>query len=345
LRKMQTPYKLFEGEPEDSSPSRAEVPVSEQDSDSEKSGAASEKPLQKYAPIDVDIYGAAVSSLICDTNALALGRHCETNSIRAFRVIISFTGCWLHMGLQTYLLYMTSSVISTSVITKFRKTYSIYELHMYGDNMNATYMTRPNYHRGHPEHFDPTRFATLDDVIQHTICQMPMANDVFFLAIIFAWTLSCIVDVRKSSQMFHAFIVRMPCVPTVSQSVKHFVRDHDEPEVAIVGIPLHFKAILFFLILLPRLIVDAMTIWLGCTWLAATSQMGDLLLNAVALEFVVLLNELIVRALVPKHGLDGLERTKTIVASSRMESAEVPCVRLRLAECVAGLQLGRQRRL
>lgn len=315
MRWGQLARKLLKMRSEGSSQQTAGEPTQEQESDSEN-------PVAKFAPIHVDIYGAAVSSLICDTNALALGLHHKRNSIRSFRVTVSFVGCWLHMGLQTYLLYATSAVISDTVVSDFRKVYDTFVLHMYGNVTNATYMSNHGFHRGNSAYFDPTRFATLDDNTQSTVCQMPLANDFFFLGIIFIWTLTCVVDVRKGFQMFHTFIVEMPNVPSVLNSVKRFERDNDEPEVVIVGVPPHYKAILVFFVLLPRLIVDCVTIWLGCKWLAATYEMSELLLNAVALEFVVLLNELILVALVPKHGLNGLERTKTVVGSSRLETAE-----------------------
>lgn len=49
--------------------------------------------------------------------------------------------------------------------------------------------------------------------------------------------------------------------------------------------------------------------------------MGDLVLNAVALEFVLLLNSLVLQALVPAHGVQGLERTRVVSSSSRHASA------------------------
>jgi len=299
---------------ESSSQHTAEEPVHEQDSASEE-----EEEEDKFAPMHVDIFGAAVSSLICDANCLALGRHCHRNSIRAFRVVASVVCCWAHMGLQTYLLYMVSTVVADLVVTEFRSTYDEYEVHMYG---NTTHLNKNGFHRGEAAHFDPTRFATLDEEIQSTVCQMPLANDFFFLGVIFVWTLTCVVDVRKCFQMIHSFIVAMPSVNSIMHSVKLFPQDNGENEVVIVAVPVHFKAILVSLILLPRLMVDCATVWLGCKWLAATAEMGELLLNAVALEFVVLLNECILVALVPKHGLDGLERTKTLVGSSRLASAE-----------------------
>lgn len=282
-----------------------------------------EEDFGKVAPIHVDIFGAAVSSLIRDSNVLAKGESSGRNSIRAFRVICSMGGCWLHMALQSYLVYMSGIVISDLVVRDFRKEYDAYEVHMYGNHSNATYLTETGFHRGNEQYFDPKRFITFDSSLQSTICQMPLANDLFFCAVIFIWTLTCLVDMRKCFQMFHSFVIAMPTVPSIEHSVKMIPQSHDENEVIIVGIPLHFKTVMIIVLFLPRFFVDCALCWYGCRWLAATDQLGDLMLNALAMEFVVLLNELILVALVPKHGLDGLERTKTLVGSSRFSTAEL----------------------
>lgn len=44
----------------------------------------------------------------------------------------------------------------------------------------------------------------------HTICQMPFANDMFLLIILFTWTLSCVVDLRRALCMLMDFTVTMP---------------------------------------------------------------------------------------------------------------------------------------
>lgn len=42
--------------------------------------------------------------------------------------------------------------------------------------------------------------------------------------------------------------------------------------------------------------LDGVILLLGCRWLVATSDMGDLILNAVALEFLLVLNSLVLQA-------------------------------------------------
>jgi len=40
-------------------------------------------------------------------------------------------------------------------------------------------------------------------------------------------------------------------------------------------------------VLVPRTIITCLLLWLGCRWLLATNNFADLVLNAVALEFIL----------------------------------------------------------
>ena len=62
--------------------------------------------------------------------------------------------------------------------------------------------------------------------------------------------------------------------------------------------------------LVLRAVRDAVLLWFGCRWLVNTVDLGELLLNAVALEFVTSIDELVFSALAPM-------RTKARLASIR----------------------------
>ena len=62
--------------------------------------------------------------------------------------------------------------------------------------------------------------------------------------------------------------------------------------------------------LVLRAVRDAVLLWFGCRWLINTVDLGELLLNAVALEFVTSIDELVFSALAPM-------RTKARLASIR----------------------------
>merc|ERR1712061_268244 len=81
------------------------------------------------------------------------------------------------------------------------------------------------------------------------------------------------------------------------------------------GLPQTMKWVLFCLMFLPRLIIDIALIWLGCRWLVATASFSDLLLNAMALEFLLVLKDLFYTAVVPHR--DKLETRQMMIPSNK----------------------------
>mmetsp|Transcript_14656 Transcript_14656/g.27530 ORF Transcript_14656/g.27530 Transcript_14656/m.27530 type:complete len:450 (+) Transcript_14656:59-1408(+) len=267
-------------------------------------------------PLDVDVYGAAVSSCVRDTGMLTRGsRRKGDESIRAFRVLASLITLWSLIAIQGFISYMVATQASKVVVLKFRRLYDRFELAVYKDTRLSD-----GFHRGTPSAFHPEGFADLTSLQMNTICQMPFANDLFLVIIIFVWTLSCVVDLRRAVGLFVDITVMMPRAATLSAATEDEGSD-EEPEVTIVGIPVGMKFFLAVTILIPRILLDVVVLVLGCRWLVATSDMADLILNSMALEFILLLNSMVLQALVPAHGINGLSRTKMISSSSRQSSA------------------------
>merc|ERR1719161_2218973 len=68
------------------------------------------------------------------------------------------------------------------------------------------------------------------------------------------------------------------------------------------GLTCCLKAALVLCVQCPRFIMNSVLLWLGMRWLTATLGFGDLLLNALALEFILNLSDLLFLTLVPYSG-------------------------------------------
>jgi hypothetical protein len=83
--------------------------------------------------------------------------------------------------------------------------------------------------------------------------------------------------------------------------------DHDDGVFVIRGLTLSMKAFFCCFCFIPRMSITCYLLWLGCRWLLATNDFSDLILNAVALEFILSLKEVVYRCLSPskvRHDLD-----------------------------------------
>merc|ERR1719217_1419415 len=72
----------------------------------------------------------------------------------------------------------------------------------------------------------------------------------------------------------------------------------DDSEV-IVRLVLSVRWGLYLFLILPKLIISVSLLLLGSMWLTATDDYADLVLNAVALEFIILVDEVIFDAMFP----------------------------------------------
>merc|ERR1712190_387168 len=106
-----------------------------------------------------------------------------------------------------------------------------------------------------------------------------------------------VIDLREVQFYADLMLIRTDTV----DSVKGMLEEQEANTVVLRGLTMPFKAMLFFTIFLPRILIDLVLLWLGCRWLAATASFSDVLLNAIALEFILLLKDLVYNAVVPRR--------------------------------------------
>merc|ERR1719183_2889565 len=81
------------------------------------------------------------------------------------------------------------------------------------------------------------------------------------------------------------------------------------------------KVGLTLLTFVPRLGVTLYLLWVGCRWLLATNAFADLILNAVALEFILLIKETLYTSLMPTRSHLDLTVTKIVPYPDHITSA------------------------
>merc|ERR1719210_3289557 len=95
--------------------------------------------------------------------------------------------------------------------------------------------------------------------------------------------------------------------------MKYALEDEDgEPggPFVVTGLTKSVKATLTICVLLPRLCITCFLLWVGCRWLLATNNFDDLILNSVALEFILCLKDVLFVAMVPRRSTLDLAETK-----------------------------------
>lgn len=149
------------------------------------------------------------------------------------------------------------------------------------------------------------------------LCNLAMSKIVFTLAIMFMWTARMVGELRsierlgrdvytvrglKDKETFENMMVEQKDDP-----------DDDEPsQYHVVALTKPVRASIFLTVIVPKFLIAVLLLYIGCQWLCATESFSDLILNALALEFVIAVDELMYDVFAPAVLQDWVNRVKFI---------------------------------
>eukprot|EP00441_Pelagodinium_beii_P019857 CAMPEP_0197658150 /NCGR_PEP_ID=MMETSP1338-20131121/45063_1 /TAXON_ID=43686 ORGANISM="Pelagodinium beii, Strain RCC1491" /NCGR_SAMPLE_ID=MMETSP1338 /ASSEMBLY_ACC=CAM_ASM_000754 /LENGTH=528 /DNA_ID=CAMNT_0043234683 /DNA_START=51 /DNA_END=1637 /DNA_ORIENTATION=- len=272
----------------------------------EREDASDEEQLSTEG-LPEDIYGMAIASICRD------GQHIANNSshyvVRICRILLSTILFWVNMALQVFVLLDIKRFSSAKAVGDIRKAYDAFETHMY---QGHTYLTVNNLNRGlSASHFNAAMFATLDPDVKSTACRIPFSQPSFLFALLLIWTLQVVGELRQIWQLASRLVVNLDSADSMKNSI---VKGDDDEEEIIVKLPKIAKAYIILMICIPRTIISVVLLGLGCRWLSATTDFQNLVLNAVGLEFLMLLKELMYTTLVSDRNKRDTARMQVSVA-------------------------------
>jgi len=264
--------------------------------DKEKGNVADTMKRENKEP-EMDTYGFAVVSLIRDAQQIALGKQ---TSLRVSRILAAIGLVLFTTGLQCFIMWYIKTLVIAKWVTDIREDYSDYQDHMYGGH---TLLNMNGKHRGQDGYFQPGNFDSLDNDLKERVCNIAFSQPGFFGAVLLIWTLTVIGEIRKMLADMNSLVFRTKTLKTMEHALVDMDLDipDDDPENRWVvdGLTPIVKFFIMFLVIIPRMAMTLVLLWLGCRFLAATNDFGDMVLNAVALEFVLMLKDLLYLTIVP----------------------------------------------
>jgi len=222
----------------------------------------------------------------------------------------------LNICLQVFLLCQIKRFVTAKAVHDIRHVYDRFEYVMYGGNITGhTTVTVNGNHRGVEGFFPVTEegqrelFAQMPPLEQANACRIPLSQPLYLMAILLIWTVTCFGELRKAFDSFYHLIWRMPIVDSMREGLESGQGDTRELMV-LRGITREMQVFLTIFVLVPRFVITIVLTWLGCRWLVATENFEDILLNAVALEFILVLKELFYATVVTHRNRRDVENTK-----------------------------------
>lgn len=270
------------------------------------------------------VYGMAVAVFIQDSRRMLLARQ-KMGTFPMARMVRLAVSVWMVYSLllmQFWVTMETLFLVTPLSVHAIRETYNRYETVMYrdSDGTSHTYKNRVGNARGIDGYFNAKNFEALTSDEKDTVCMIPLTVPSFTLVILLIWALTCMGEVRRVLSLW-TMVYDLPRVDSMMDSLSFEGVNPDAGESRVVGITVYMKTFICGGVLLPRLLMALVLLWLGSRWLLATTGFGDVLLNSIALDFILLLQDMVYMVLVPRH--TQVETEGTIVPTGSRSSAEV----------------------
>jgi len=256
-----------------------------------------------------DSYGFAVLSWIRDLHLIT--KEGRAKKLRLTRISSSIMLICFKIFLQVYIISEVQKFVTAKWIHDIRADYGAYEHHMYGEH---TYMTENGRHRGLDGYLMPGMFDSIDGDLKDRVCAIPFSQQGFFLVVLFIWALSCIQEIRSSLHLFQVLIWNTETIESMRDALEKVESSEQTKVRGITGL---LKVALMMFVILPRLGIILVLLWIGSFFLAATNDFSEMVLNAVALGFVVAIKDILYVTIVPDR---NKREIKNIVLAPRRDT-------------------------
>jgi hypothetical protein len=240
--------------------------------------------------IDVaaDCWGALIYIIVNDFPDLLAGR---VNQEQVIRVVSTLTLFTVNMACQLMIVFFICSRLMLPGMLSAQNVYKYFHEVAFFENGN----------------FDGDAWHAIED--RDKICELAVAQGLFVRVIIFLWLTTNLLEINKNVKQRQA-LMGLPSLPD-DQETWLMVRDEcgkEGDQNWIIMLNTQSKVLLIALVYIPKRLIVLGLIFAGSCWLLATEKVSDLILNSLALAFVVEVDELIATTFFPDFFLDQLEK-------------------------------------
>jgi hypothetical protein len=239
-------------------------------------GHAIAKEAEEWSGTEFDIpedaYGAAILAIVKDLATIVEGKG---NILVWTRFVFPMLLLVVNLALQSALLWYILNIVVEPAVAKVQHHY--FNFHAECFHANKT--------------FRPDVWHNWRD--KAPLCSLAMTKKTFLYTLLLIWILRMLIEMI-ACQRFVMDIIKMPhCTRSVDQIVHHI---HGSYIVAMTRLS---RTACYLLVCVPKFAISLALMALGCRWLQATITFQKLVLNTLAMEFIIHIDELLFDALVP----------------------------------------------
>jgi len=240
-----------------------------------------------YKSLPLDMWGVAIMTLTVDMAEIMRGKHLLSHLTRFLYAL----GCVvMNLGLQTSILLWVSKYVVGESLWTIQGNYAAFHTDVFDKH--------GNFEQGKWINWEGPR---------DELCGAVLTKRVFLGCILFLW-IGRMLGEFKATKRLYDDISSLPSVPADAY-LHHTILPRND-QVEIIGMTCGTRFVLYVLVVIPKMAICCLLMVIGCTWLTATESFADLILNALALEFVIGIDEQILEFFLPKRATTTVEKTK-----------------------------------
>lgn len=136
---------------------------------------------------------------------------------------------------------------------------------------------------------------------QKSLCESSFASPLFLGVILLLWTIRMLQEFRETNHMRRHMdhTARLPEGCRQADMI-YDTDDGGDTISAIIALSTVARVALWVFILFPKFAINFFLLFVGCRWLVSTENFADLIMNALALEFIIGIDEYMFAGLFPE---------------------------------------------
>lgn len=241
-----------------------------------------------FYPLPCDMWGVAIMVLSMDVAELSEGQNVNSHLTRFLYAL----GCvLLNLVMQLSILRWVYMYVVGDSVFGIQGNYAQFHRDVFSNTTNE---------------FNTKAWVNWDGD-HDSLCGAVLTKGVFLGVILFLWV-GRMTGEWKSCIRLSGAITQLPTMPSGATLSKSIVRRNDENHI--IAMTCGTRFMLFCLVIVPKMFICIVLAFIGLQWLTSTQNFSDLILNVMALEFIVNIDEQILQSFLPARCTKNLDITR-----------------------------------
>lgn len=255
-----------------------------------------------------DAYGASMFAIIYDARELMSETDHDAKPwwLNMYRLVYVMLVLLVNYMFQFLMLFWIFTYIVQPAVADVQRVYDQYHAEFFsveGEFMHEVWNGRTT--------FDDARY-------KRNLCHVVFSRFTFLWFVLILWMTQMVIELRNNmtltADLFHIAHCPNDKAEGMIQGTGGGLdeTDADDDELHVVSLTPIVRWTIVFSIVIPKLLIGFSLTVMGMMWLSSTQSFSDLILNSLALEFVVRIDDNLYSALIPEHFKTDMGRVKLV---------------------------------